>query len=54
MRRNLDKLTVGEIGRVAKKYFDNSRSTTVILKKTDEQPIDTKKMKVPSASKEQE
>ncbi len=50
----LDKLTVGEIGRVAKKYFDNSRSTTVILKKTDEQPVDTKKMKVPSASKEQE
>lgn len=32
----LDKLTVQEISRVAKKYFDNDRSTTVILKKADD------------------
>ncbi|SFV58742.1 Putative zinc protease [hydrothermal vent metagenome] len=29
----LDKLTIKEISRVAKKYFDNNHSTTVILKK---------------------
>ena len=32
----LDKLTVKEISRVAKKYFDNDHSTTVILKKADD------------------
>ena len=32
----LDKLTVEEISRVAKKYFDNDHSTTVILKKADD------------------
>jgi len=32
----LDKLTVKEISRVAKKYFDNNHSTTVILKKADD------------------
>ncbi|RLA77140.1 MAG: insulinase family protein [Epsilonproteobacteria bacterium] len=39
----LDKLTVKEISRVAKKYFDNNHSTTVILKKADDKPnIETK------------
>ena len=32
----LDKLTVKEISRVAKKYFDNDHSTTVILKKAED------------------
>ncbi|MEA3455709.1 MAG: pitrilysin family protein [Campylobacterota bacterium] len=32
----LDKLTVKEISRVAKKYFDNGHSTTVILKKAED------------------
>jgi len=31
----LDKLTVEEISRVAKKYFDENLSTTIILKKSD-------------------
>jgi predicted Zn-dependent peptidase len=33
---NLDKITPEDIKRVAKRYFDHNRSTTVILKKHDE------------------
>ena len=32
---NLDKITLDDISRVAKKYFDHSYSTTVILKKQE-------------------
>ncbi|MBD3790170.1 MAG: insulinase family protein [Campylobacterales bacterium] len=32
---NLDKITLDDISRVAKKYFDHARSTTVILKKQE-------------------
>jgi len=35
----LDKLTVKEISRVAKRYFDNNYSTTVILKKAEEKEV---------------
>ncbi|HHD74590.1 MAG TPA: insulinase family protein, partial [Nitratifractor sp.] len=30
---NLDKITIEDIQRVAKKYFDNSKSTTIILRR---------------------
>ena len=35
---NLDKITLKDIVRVAKKYFDHDYSTTVILKKHEDQP----------------
>ena len=38
----LDKLTVEEIRRVARKYFDSNYSTTVILKKADQKKADQK------------
>ncbi len=49
----LDKLTVKEISRVAKKYFDNDYATTVILKKA-ERPSEKQIEKVSKTKQEEQ